>query len=117
AVDPATGAIQLAGLFPNPGNVLRPGEYGKIRAVIRTDKDAVLVPQRAVTQLQGSYQVDVVGNDNKMDTRSVQVGGQIGTMWIIQKGLNPGERIVAEGQQALRPGMLVDPQPFRSSGE
>ncbi len=112
AVDQNTGAIQLAALFPNPGNVLRPGQYGKIRAVIRIEKGALLVPQPAITELQGSYQADVVGPDGKIAIRTVKVGDRIGTMWIIQEGLKPGERVVAEGQQALRPGMIVQPKPF-----
>jgi RND family efflux transporter MFP subunit len=112
AVDQNTGAIQLAALFPNPGNVLRPGQYGKVRAVVRIEKGALLVPQPAVTELQGSYQADVVGPDGKIAIRPVKVGDRIGTLWIIQEGLKPGERVVAEGQQNLRPGMLVQPKPF-----
>ena len=112
AVDQNTGAIQLAALFPNPGNVLRPGQYGKVRAVVRTQKGALLVPQAAVTDLQGSYQVDVVGGDDKIAIRPVKVGERIGTMWIIQEGLKPGERVVAQGQQTLRPGTTVEPKPF-----
>ena len=112
AVDQNTGAIQLAALFPNPGNVLRPGQYGKVRAVVRTDAGALLVPQPAVTELQGSYQADVVGPDGKISIRPVTVGDRIGTMWIIKEGLKPGERVVAEGQQALRPGMIVQAKPF-----
>jgi membrane fusion protein (multidrug efflux system) len=112
AVDQNTGAIQLAALFPNPGNVLRPGQYGKVRAVVRIEKGALLVPQPAITELQGSYQADVVGPDGKIAIRTVKVGDRIGTMWIIQEGLKPGERVVAEGQQALRPGMIVQPKPF-----
>jgi membrane fusion protein (multidrug efflux system) len=112
AVDQNTGAIQLAALFPNPGNVLRPGQYGKVRAVVRIKKAALLVPQRAVTELQGSYQVDVVTEDEKIAVRSVKVGDPIGTMWIIQDGLKPGERVVAEGQQTLLPGTIVQPKPF-----
>lgn len=115
AVDPTTGTIQLAGLFPNPGNILRPGQYGKIRAVIQTQENAMLVPQRAVTELQGSFQVDVVGNDHRVTIRSVQVGDQVGTMWIVQKGLKPGEQVVTEGQQSLQPGALVDPRPSKST--
>src|SRR5712672_584143 len=111
-VNQNTGAIQLAALFPNPGNVLRPGQYGKVRAVIRIEKGALLVPQLAVAELQGSYQADVVGPDGKIAIRPVKVGGPIGTMWIIQDGLKPGERVVAEGQQTLRPGMTVLPKPF-----
>jgi len=112
AVDQNTGAIQLAALFPNPGNVLRPGQYGKVRAVIRIEKSALLVPQLAVAELQGSYQADVVGEDGKVAIRPVKVGDRIDTMWIIQEGLRPGERVVAEGQQNLRPGMTVLPKPF-----
>jgi RND family efflux transporter MFP subunit len=112
AVDQNTGAIQLAALFPNPGNVLRPGQYGKVRAVVRTQKGALLIPQAAVTDLQGSNQVDVVGGDDKIAIRPVKVGERIGTMWIIQEGLKPGERVVAQGQQTLRPGTTVQPKPF-----
>ena len=114
AVDQNTGAIQLAALFPNPGNVLRPGQYGKVRAVVRIEKGALLIPQPAVAELQGNYQVDVVGEDGKIAIRPVKVGDRIGTMWIIQDGLKPGERVVAEGQQTLLPGMIVRPKPFVS---
>jgi membrane fusion protein (multidrug efflux system) len=112
AVDQNTGSIQLAALFPNPGNVLRPGQYGKVRAVVRTAKGALLVPQAAVADLQGSYQVSVVGQDNKIAIRSVKVGERVGTGWIIQDGLKPGERVVAQGQQTLRPGTVVQPKPY-----
>src|SRR6202790_5094089 len=114
AVDQNTGAIQLAALFPNPGNVLRPGQYGKVRAVVRIETGALLVPQPAVTELQGSYQADVVGPDGKIAIRPVKVGDRMGTMWIIQDGLKPGERVVAEGQQTLSPGTLVQPKPFKA---
>jgi RND family efflux transporter MFP subunit len=112
AVDQNTGAIQLAALFPNPGNLLRPGQYGKVHAVVRTQKGALLIPQAAISDLQGSYQVDVVGADDKIAVRSVKVGDRVGTMWIIQDGLKPGERVVAQGQQALRPGTAVQTKPF-----
>ena len=112
AVDQNTGSIQLAALFPNPGNVLRPGQYGKVRAVVRTAKGALLVPQAAVADLQGSYQVSVVGQDNKIAIRSVKVGERIGTRWIIRDGLKPGERVVAQGQQTLRPGTIIQPKPY-----
>jgi membrane fusion protein (multidrug efflux system) len=111
AVDQNTGAIRLAGLFPNPGNVLRPGEYGKVRAVVRTQKGALEVPQPAVTEVQGSYQVDVVGEDGRVAIRPVKVGMQIGTMWIVLDGLKPGEHVVVAGQQNLSPGMPVQSQP------
>src|SRR5208282_791531 len=111
-VDVGTGAIRIAGLFPNPGNILRPGGYGKVRAVIRLQQGALLVPQRAVSELQGGYQVAVVGSDNKVDIRTITVGDRSGTQWVISDGLKPGERVVAEGVQKVRTGALVNPKPF-----
>lgn len=111
-VDVGTGAIRLAALFPNPGNVLRPGGFARVRATLRTQKDALLVPQRAVTELQGSYQVAVVDAQNKVSIRTVQVGDSVGNDWVITEGLKPGERVVAEGVQKVRPGMQVSPKPF-----
>jgi RND family efflux transporter MFP subunit len=107
-----TGAIRLAGLFPNPGNTLRPGQYGRVRAVTSMTEDALLVPQRAVTELQGSYRVAVVGKDNKVSIRPVKVGDRVDSMWIIEDGLKPDERVVAEGTQKVRPDMVVIPKPF-----
>ena len=112
AVNQNTGAIQLAALFPNPGNALRPGQYGKVRAVLRVQQNALLIPQAAVTEEQGSYSVAVVGDDNRVTMHSVHVGERTGTLWVIQDGLKPGERVVVEGQQNLKPGMLVQPKPF-----
>jgi RND family efflux transporter MFP subunit len=111
-VNEGTGAIRLAGLFPNPANVLRPGGYAKVRAVIRTQSGALLVPQRAVSELQGGYQVAVVDANNKVAIRSVTVGDRVGSDWVISDGLNPGERIIAEGVQKARPGARVNPKPF-----
>lgn len=111
-VNESTGAIRLAGLFPNPGNILRPGGYGKVRAVVRLQQGALLVPQRAVTELQGGYQIAVVESDNKVNIRSVKVGDRIGGDWVIQDGLKPGERVVAEGVQKVRQGVQVNPKPF-----
>lgn len=111
-VSVSTGAIRLAGLFPNPGYILRPGGYAKVRAVIREQKGALLVPQRAVTELQGGYQVAALDSDNKVSIRTVQVGDRIGNQWIIEDGLKPGERVIAEGVQKVRPGMQVNPKPF-----
>jgi len=116
-VNVGTGAIRIAGLFPNPGNILRPGGYGKVRAVIRLQQGALLVPQRAVTELQGGYQVAVVGGDDKVSIRTVTVGDRVGADWIISEGLNPGERIVAEGIQKVRPGALVNPKPFAAAAQ
>ena len=111
-VNESTGAIRIAGLFPNPGNILRPGGYGKVRAVIRVQPDALLVPQRAVSELQGGYQVAVVDSENKVSIRTINVGDLVGNQWIIADGLKPGERVIAEGIQKVRPGMHVTPKPF-----
>ena len=111
-VSESTGAIRLAGLFPNPGNILRPGGYAKVRAVIRVQPNALLVPQRAVTELQGGYQVATVDDQNKVNIRTVKVGDRVGSDWVIDDGLRPGDRVVAEGVQKVRPGMHVNPKPF-----
>jgi membrane fusion protein (multidrug efflux system) len=111
-VDQATGAIQLTGLFPNPGNRLRPGQYGKVHAAIGTSVGALLIPQRAVTELQGAYQVAVVDDKNTVSIQQVKVGEKSGTMWVISEGLKAGERVIAEGTQKARPGMQVSPKPF-----
>jgi RND family efflux transporter MFP subunit len=114
-VDPSTGAIQMTALFANPGNILRPGQYAMVRAVTGEDKGALLVPQPAVNELQGGYEVVVVGDDNKVATRQVQVGDRVGTMWVIASGLKPGDRVVVEGQQKLRSGMRVQPKPYHAA--
>ncbi len=106
-VDVQTGAIRLAGLFPNREDILRPGQYGRVRFVSYIRPAALLVPQKAVTELQGLYQIAVVGSDNKVNVRSVKVGERTGSMWIIEEGLQPGERIVVEGVQKVRDGMPV----------
>jgi len=111
-VNQNTGSIQLTGLFPNPGNTLRPGQYGKVRAAIGNSARALLIPQRAVTELQGAYQVAVVDSSNKVGIRTVKVGDKIGTMWIVADGLKAGERVVAEGIQQSHAGTLVSPKPF-----
>jgi RND family efflux transporter MFP subunit len=116
-VDVGTGAIRIAGLFPNPANILRPGGYGKVRAVIRQQQGALLVPQRAVSELQGGYQVAVVDADNKVNIRTVTVGDRIGTQWVIADGLKPGEKVVAEGVQKVRPGAQVNPKPFPAQAQ
>ena len=111
-VNPGTGAIRIAGTFPNPENILRPGGYGRVRAATNKKEGALLVPQRAVTELQGSFQVAVVGPDNKVSIRTVKAGEHSGDMWIIDEGLKPGERVVVEGVQKVRAGALVNPRPF-----
>jgi RND family efflux transporter MFP subunit len=111
-VDQKTGSIRIAGLFPNPGNILRPGQYGRVRAVTSTKTSALLVPQRAVTQLQGGYQVAVVGNDNRIEIRTIKLGDHSGQMWIVDDGLKPGESVVVEGIQRVKSGVLVNPKPY-----
>jgi membrane fusion protein, multidrug efflux system len=113
-VDLKTGSIKLAGVFPNPGNLLRPGQYGRVRAVTSLKQNALLVPQRAVSELQGAYRVAVVGSDNKVSIRPVTVGEKVGSMWIIQDGLKPGESVVAEGTQRIRPDQVVSPKPYQA---
>jgi membrane fusion protein (multidrug efflux system) len=116
-VNQNTGAIQLAARFANPGNVLRPGQYGKVRAIMRVQRNALLIPQAAVNEQQGSHVVYVVGSDGKVAVRTVQVGERTGTMWLIQDGLKTDERVIVEGQQNLKPGMPVQTRPFKGNTE
>jgi RND family efflux transporter MFP subunit len=113
-VNAKTGTIRLEGIFPNPGNILRPGQYGKVRAVTATKEGALLVPQRSVTELQGAYQVAVVDRDNKVEIRVVKVGERVGALWIIDDGLKAGETVIVEGTQRVKPGAIVNPKPFAS---
>jgi membrane fusion protein (multidrug efflux system) len=106
-----TGTITVVGLFPNPGNVLRPGQYAKVRAVTSVRRNAILVPQRAVNELQGIYQVAVVGPDNKAEVRPVKVGSRIGSQWVIEEGLSAGEQVVVEGFSRVKNGQPVSPKP------
>jgi len=114
-VDPNTGTIRIVAAFPNPGNILRPGQYGRVRVETNMKKGALLLPQSAVTQSQGSYQVAVVGSDNKVSIRTVKPGETVGTMWVIDEGLKPGEQVAVEGLQRLRDGTLVTPKPAQLS--
>jgi membrane fusion protein (multidrug efflux system) len=116
-VDTKTGAILLATLFPNPGNLLRPGQFARVRAMTRVQPRAVLVPQRAVSELQGMAQLAVVKPDNTVEFRKVQAGERIGSEWVIDEGLRPGERVIVEGIQKVRPGMPVVPVPFEANPE
>ncbi len=116
-VNVGTGAIRIAGLFPNPGNILRPGGYGKVRAAIRVQEDALLVPQRAVSELQGGYQVAVVDGESKVSIRAVKVGDRVSNQWIIAEGLKQGERVVAEGVQKVRSGMVVNAKPYAAEAK
>jgi membrane fusion protein (multidrug efflux system) len=110
-VDVKTGTMTIVALFPNPRNLVRPGQYAKVRATTETRQGALLVPQRAVQELQGSHQVAVVGADNKVAMRTVKASARIGDLWVIDEGLKPGERIVVEGLQKVRDGATVNPKP------
>jgi membrane fusion protein (multidrug efflux system) len=111
-VDVQTGTIKVTALFPNPGNLLRPGQFARVRAQRSVQTGALLVPQRAVMELQGSYQVAVVGAEQKVDIRPVKVGQQVNGLWVINEGLRPGEHVVVEGVQKVRPGMVVSATPY-----
>jgi membrane fusion protein (multidrug efflux system) len=115
-VDPKMGTIRVSALFPNPGNVLRPGQYGRVRAQTAVRKQVVLVPQRAVTELQTGYQVRVLTPDNHAAVRSVELGQRIGNRWIVEKGLAPGDRVVLDAP-SLKDGTLVKPQPAAPGSE
>jgi membrane fusion protein (multidrug efflux system) len=112
SVDVRTGAIRLAGLFPNPGNSLRPGQYGRVRTAVSTEKGAIVIPQQAVMELQGTHLIAVVDSNNTVDIHLVTLGETVGHDWIVSEGLKPGQRIVAEGLQKVRQGARVNPQPF-----
>ena len=111
-VDTTTGTFKVGAQFPNPDGHLRPGQFAKVRAMQKVLKDALLVPQRAVTEVQGKYLMAVVGEGNKIDIRQVKPGERIGSEWIISEGLKPGESIVVEGTQKVKPGAVVRPKPF-----
>jgi membrane fusion protein, multidrug efflux system len=114
-VDTRTGTIQVRAEFPNPGNLLRPGQYARIRAVTETRKGALLVPQQAVSELQGIYQVGVVSADNKVTIKSVKLGPQLADVWLVESGLQPGDNVVVDGLQRVKDGMTVAPTPFKDT--
>jgi len=116
-VDASTGTIRLVAAFPNPGNVLRPGQYGRVRIQTSMSKSALLVPQSAVQELQGGYQVAVVGADHKANIRPVKVGEKVGTMWVINDGLKPGEQVIVEGVAKVKDGTPVVPKPANIQAE
>ena len=111
-IDPGTGTMRVTGTFPNPNNLLRPGQYARIRAVVRIAKNALEVPQRAVSELQGGYQVAVVGADNIAHLRSVKLDRRVGARWIVASGLQADELVVVEGLQKVKEGLAVHPLPF-----
>ncbi len=106
-VDVKTGTMAIKGAFPNPGNLLRPGQFARVRAVVDTRKGALLIPQRALNELQGSYQVGVVGSDGKFAVKVVTPGAKVGQLQVVEKGLEPGDQVVVEGFQRARPGEPV----------
>jgi membrane fusion protein (multidrug efflux system) len=114
-VDVRTGSILVQIEFPNPGNVLRPGGFANIDTVVRTQRDALLVPQRAVSDIQGNYLMAVVDSENKVTIHPVKVGPRIGSMWVIDEGLKPGDRVIAEGVQKVKEGSRVNPKPYEES--
>jgi RND family efflux transporter MFP subunit len=116
-VDANTGTIRIIAAFPNRGNILRPGQYGRVRVQTNLQEGALLLPQSAVAQSQGSYQVAIVGSDHRVSMRTVKPGATVGTMWVMDEGLKPGEQVSAEGPQKLKEGTLVTPKPVHHSGE
>ncbi len=112
-VDVRTGTIRVASLFPNPQNILRPGMFSRVRAEMGIKKGALLIPQVAVSEVQGKYFVAVVSSENKVAIKSVQVGQWFGQFWVIEEGLSPAEKVVAEGIQKVRDGMVVSPKPYQ----
>ena len=116
-VDTSTGTIRLVAAFPNPGNILRPGQYGRVRIQTSMQKNALLVPQSAVRELQGGYQVALVSVDHKAIVRPVKTGEKVGTMWVIDEGLTPGDRVVVEGVGKVKDGTPVVPKPAKLQGE
>jgi membrane fusion protein (multidrug efflux system) len=108
-VDPTTGAMLIQASFPNPDELLRPGQFAKVRGEVEVVKDGILIPQRCVMELQGSFSVYVVGADNKIETREVQTGPKIKSFWLIREGLKPDEKVVYEGLQKVKDGTVVNP--------
>ena len=117
SLDPKTGSIRYEVTFPNPGNILRPGQFGKVRFVADMKKGAMVIPQEAVNDLQGSYQVAVVGNDNKVSIRPVTMGERIGAMWEVKEGLKPGDKVIVQGIQRAREGSLVTVKEWTPPGD
>jgi membrane fusion protein (multidrug efflux system) len=111
-VDPQTGTMRIAAVFPNPHGLLRPGQFGRIRMQVQILPKALLIPQAAVIELQGSYQVAVLGADNKVEIRPVKVGPRVDADWVISDGLKTGEQVIVQGMQRVRPGGIVQPKPY-----
>jgi RND family efflux transporter MFP subunit len=116
-VEPSTGTIRLVAAFPNPGNKLRPGQYGRVRIQTGMKRGALLVPQSAVKEIQGGYQLAIVGADNKASMRPVKAGEKFGTLWVIDEGVQPGDQVVVEGVEKVRDATPVVPKPAPAQGE
>ncbi len=112
-VDPQTGSIRVAAVFPNPNGLLRPGQFGRLRAQTDVLLNALVVPQMAVNEIQGTYQLAVLGSDNKVEIRAVTVGPRVGSEWVITDGLKVGEQVIVQGIQRVRPGATVQPKPYQ----
>ena len=113
-VDSKTGTLELQASFPNPSHTLLPGQFGRVRVQVDERKDALLVPQKAVQQLQNMQTVDTVGPDNRVLVRAVTPGARVGELWVIEQGLKSGDRVIVEGQLRVRPGAPVQPQPYKA---
>ncbi|MGP8247023.1 MAG: efflux RND transporter periplasmic adaptor subunit [Bryobacteraceae bacterium] len=113
-VDPRTATLELQARFPNPRHSILPGQFGRVRVQVAERRNAILIPQRAVQQLQSVMTVFTVGPDNKVEVKPVTTGDRVGDSWIVERGLQPGERVVVEGQQKVRPGSRVEPLPYRA---
>jgi membrane fusion protein (multidrug efflux system) len=114
-VDLKTGTLEIQGTFPNPGHAILPGQFGRVRLLIREARNVIVVPQRAVQELQSMQSVFTVGPDNKAQARNIVTGDRIGDGWIILQGLKPGDKVIVEGVQKVRPGAPVQPTPYKPS--
>ncbi len=109
-IDPSTGAILLQATFPNPEGLIRPGQFARVKVKVKDVKDALLVPQKCVTELQGMYSVSIVNSENKIETKQIEIGEKIGDYWIVKEGINASDKIILEGLQKIQPGMEVVPE-------
>jgi membrane fusion protein (multidrug efflux system) len=116
-INPTTGTLTVQATFPNPERILRPGQYARVRVIIETRKGAILVPQRAVQELQGQQMVSVVGAGDTVEVRTLQMGPRIGSLWLVEKGLQPGDRVILEGAQKVKPGAKVAPKEVQAPDE
>jgi membrane fusion protein, multidrug efflux system len=112
-VDPKTGTLEVQATFPNPLHNILPGQFGRVRVIGSEQKNAILIPQRAVQELQGLQSVFTVGPDNKVLARSIMTGDRIGDQWVVLQGLKAGDRVIVEGVQKVRPGAIVNPHPYQ----